>query len=132
MNPKYVTSLKLSQELKELGVKQKSAFYWVQVKRPKNPNALYSEYKQKDIPFKLCLGSQKGISGVNVYKEYSSFLSGELGEMLREYGVNGRESATPQFDIFEQKWRMEGLTDSKFEAEARGKMLAYLKKNKLI
>ena len=67
MNKKLVTSLELSRELKELGVKQESEFYWE--KFPRKWELMRGRDKY-DTPKERKL------------KYASAFLSGELGEML--------------------------------------------------
>ena len=160
MNKNLVTSLELSRELKEIGVKQNSEFYWRRHWTKNETDNLSIDYdKGKEVKYE-----DWGIEFI------SAFLSGELGEMLPW-----------SLSVNEKKWICLGLTEkqiksvlkkktnndkldfrlicdrgkkfscfymedwdsgccifnqtgnqAKTEAEARGKMLVYLIKNGLI
>lgn len=74
---KQVTSLKLSQRLKELGVKQESLFWWDNGELP-----IRSDGKKR-IPF-----VQYSKKGFAEYKNfYSTFTVAELGEMLNKVAL---------------------------------------------
>lgn len=114
MNPKYVTSLELSKKLKESGVKQESEWYWV---------CVVEDGKEEKWELK------QNKPGVIWPYYYSAFHVGELGEML-PFGTTTHlcEDGTYTTHAVNQERIVSGNT----EAEARGKMVLYLKENKLI
>ncbi len=134
MNPKYVTSPKLSKRLKELGVEQSSEFYWCVYDVDKHIYLTNGPDKENRE------SRQKARRGYKHRVWYSAFLSVELGEML-PHSIDG-------FDLQlwhekENYWDVAYNTDtgnlkpmpwtqSETEPEARGLMLAYLRENKLI
>ena len=115
-----VCSLELGQKLKELGVKQKSLFYWCKI-RNKNKWELRPEIR---------------VFGVEIFRnkyydlpEISAFTVAELGEMLID-GRSGNEMprgfwCSHKNDDGEQQW-------AKTEANARAKMLIHLIENNFI
>ena len=115
MNKKLVTSLELSRTLEKLGVKQESEFYWVHVEGCKEDDWV--------IQSKDNIHSKADIV-------YSAFLSGELGEMLKKIDIDCWYSY-PDFRLKLARHNTSDARDER-EAEARGKMLVYLKENKLI
>lgn len=134
MNQKLVTSFELSKELKEAGIEQKSEFYWIVNNYPEPQK--YPQLRQGKT-------SEAG------FTHYSAFLTGELGEMLPSDIVSGRtpDSISKGWDNWECLDFIEfgaaayhhddkKIKKPKFiadtEAESRGKMVLYLKKNKLI
>lgn len=125
MNPKLVTSLKLSRELKELGVKQESLFSWVNLGVAKG---------DKEYPNEKWVLKMERVEGRECY---SAFLSGELGEMLPSHWFNIEKGSDRWYvnpaEIPDESF-IEGFhyQADKNLAEALGKMLAYLIKNKLI
>ncbi len=151
---KQVVSLELAKKLKELGVKQKSIFYWSKDKERKE--------------FSLDMGTPSGVywdgvwMGYRVSEEekktakpcpiYSAFTVAELGEMF-PVSVELQEE-TCWFDCTKTKFKYRcgytwdhsgevgwgrysdavphavGVADT--EADARAKMLIYLIENKLV
>lgn len=125
-----VCSVESAKKLKELGVNQKSLFYWNFV--------VWSSIK----PGENTAIRQSGFNLVNTHWEgdgewYAAFDVAELGEMLpmnrRGLRINDlREDnevpkETPYF------WEVNGFFGyEKTEAEARAQMLVYLLENKLI
>jgi hypothetical protein len=124
-----VCSLQLAQELKELGVKQESAFQWLQY--PHTRKGLPNEWE-------VTYGNQPEGNTLWV----SAFSVAELGEMLAQYpqhsfgtGYNkSRRSWGGSLFINEQEDRYEDVTFhwSDTEADARAKMLIYLLENNLL
>ena len=109
-----VCSLELAKQLKELGVKQESLFYWQEI-NSKKP--------------KLVQNRNTGNENSNdEAKWYSAFTVAELGEMLpvgawvivKTDGAGFRFTIPPNF------------IDEETEADARAKMLIYLLENKFI
>ena len=109
----HVTSLALSKRLKELGVEQKSEFYWVK---------LGSAF---DLVYGKSIYSSSLPEGA-----ISAFLSSELGEMIGS-----------GFDLYckDGKWIIQGgmgptelRHEGSSESEARGLLLVYLLEQKLI
>lgn len=67
MNPKYVTSLELSKQLKDTGIEQKSLFYWIVNNYPE---------PQKYPQLRYGKTTEAG------FTHYSAFSTGELAELL--------------------------------------------------
>ncbi len=131
MNKNLVTSLELSRELKELGVKQESEFYWSNCRV--NAFGKYLFGKHQIITEKEMFLVKDYILYEKEITLYSAFLSGELGEMLSG-NIDGDWLCISKTDDF---WVVEyqnlGLIKKdKNLTEAMGKMLVYLIKNKLI
>lgn len=112
-----VTSLELSKRLKELGVKQKSLYFWQQIGIRKGS---------------LVQNQNTGHFDTNEITDwYSAFTVAELGEILKD-------KVTHSMPIFyEGEWipseyDPRGYVPTDTEAEARGLMLAYLIENKLM
>lgn len=137
MNPKYVTSLELSKQLKEAGILQESEWYWVCVKAR----------SEKEWGEPQLLPRVVSSNGTEEYLLIASaFHVGELGEMLQyiAYRNNGNIRAT-RYTLQIRKWEKQWIVSYKSmsneilneeeadtEAEARGKMLLYLRENNLI
>ena len=113
-----VTSLELSKKLKELGVKQDSLFWWLEV----SPGQWNTH----------CLSYGKREENIGI----SAFTVSELGEILPEYFCSAQAGT-------QEKWVCEkyshGTIDAEVprlyadtEANARAKMLIYLIEHKLI
>ena len=137
---KQVSSLELSKQLKELGVKQESLFYW-QYFHDTDDDGRMSEYKLYNID-NLYSGKDDG---------YSAFTVAELGEMLPKFiwYKNLKEDDKKNYHLYIKKlvdcWLINYLWNengrfislgkeqvSKTEADARAKMLIYLIENKLM
>ena len=116
MEKKYqVVSLELSRKLKELGFKQESLFYWLE-----NENGDY------------CLECINDFIGTPSKLFYSAYTVAELGEMLPD-NYNSYKKNKEWFCRFKEDTGYEILSsDKENEANARAKMLIYLKENKLI
>lgn len=133
-----VTSLELSKKLKKLGVEQESLFVWQEI---------YTDFIGKN---KICL-LLKGENQTDFIA--SAFTVAELGEMLpwrskRMGTVNNAELVFTKLANIEGKslWNVAYWDEDKdlylgmvvrienedTEANARAKMLIYLKENKLI
>jgi hypothetical protein len=123
MNEKYFTSLELSQRLKDLGIEQKSEWYWKYGGRLSGPwlASLISK-KEYETP---SYGSAD-----SAYSFYSAFHVGELGTLLREEHIDQWYSY-PEFRL-KLKSSITPDARNEREAEARGLMLAYLKEKGLI
>ncbi len=130
-----VTSLELSRELKELGVKQESAFYW--------EDSVFTDGWE--------LKSKERATLKGSHEIYSAFTVAELGELLPssiKHTLKGGKE--PKYSHYLQiipdhwsggKWTIlysshhsnrtiDFVDDS--EAEARAKMLIYLLENNLM
>lgn len=136
---KQVTSLKLSKQLKKLGVKQDSLWYWEKrtflLKAPdwlKNTN---------DITLVDCDYEKKENWKHYSFKYCSAFTVAELGELLPQY-VESYRIATDRFacKFCELKEDKKGnpvngepiIKVCDTEADARAKMLIYLIEHKLM
>lgn len=137
---KQVSNLKSSKRLKELGVKQRSLWYWVRE---------FDKRKCKETDVWVV---RLGLEGININRReyYSAFTVAELGEMLPEgfwYKPSMAEVKgffTPKF--FKYAYSFEVYYESKSfnpvvilnnfsdksEVTVRAKMLIHLIENKLI
>jgi hypothetical protein len=136
---KQVCSLELAKRLKELGVKQESAFSWFQRKKEET----YAKWTyQNEVPWQLLWTSTTQLSTEEDSFEHviAAFTVAELGEMLRVKCCVDGKFQMPQFYLPECVWLHyipDGDEDdveiaSPTEADARAKMLIYLLENKLI
>jgi hypothetical protein len=130
-----VVSLELSKELKKLGVKQESLFYWFEYKN-KELRLFYqlgpTESQIRDLPGK-CIGC------------YSAFTTSELGEMLPAY-IDYKKGPEDCFQLRISKWKkgysveyerqdyriLDNNQKGETLADTLAKMLIYLIKNKLM
>lgn len=114
-----VTSLELSKRLKELGVKERSFFYWSKVARSSGTN------------YEL-IWADSGEYPSDLIGEYAAFTVGELGEIMKHTSM--------ECVWFPEKnqWGCFGTLDgidtfyADTEADARGCRFAYLIENKLM
>ena len=126
---KQVTSLELSKELKELGVKQDSLFAWYQYH-----NKVYCEYREYQASCDAQSTYQDGYAKLPV-ETCAAFTVAELGEMLPQYAESYR-IATNKFsckfcEVIEDtkgdpKNGEATIKVAHTEANARAKMLIYL------
>jgi len=132
---KQVTSLELSKKLKELGVKQKSLFYWVEKENTVDgcKVSIFSKY-DGDFFFVLSNESNKYECSRETGRRISAFTVAELGKMLpsetytkREINGNLTCASTKIINAYPMPCQI-----AKTEADARAKMLIYLLENKLI
>jgi len=120
-----VTSLELSKKLKEAGVPQRSVFYWECEYKNSKLIAKKIVYKYEIVPD--IVPTEMKIRYGNEVFYYSAYLAGELGELL----PSGTKLWRRNF------WFCETFGGSKLiftdlEAEARGRMLLWLIKNKYV
>lgn len=126
---RLVASLELCKELKELGVRQDSQFYWV---RPADYN-YWILITHEEAHKNLAPGTN--ISWMIETDTYSAFTSGELGVALpKDAGI--------EFELSQENgWTISGydinrgsvyFVSDETEADARAKMLIHLLKNKMI
>jgi len=131
-----VCSLELSKKLKELGFKQESLFYWI----------------WNDVDLGDTIVHKEKIENSDDFKEglfVSAYTVAELGEMFpskiytRKYLGKNHPTTEGNKDYIENmkknNWyaikyddNMDNLQGHKKEADARAKMLIYLKENNLI
>ena len=113
---KYCVSLELAKEMKELGFEQKSLWYWLPI----------------GLDFEIHL--DKTFSGYEKHKIFSAYTVGELGEMLPDIDIVRQALVDNTVSVFSRtlderyfkygcKWFI-----SDTEANARAKLLIYLKK----
>jgi len=139
-----ICSLESAKKLKELGVEQKSLWYWVKtdldVDTDKFQLVINSKgYVHYGINVKVPdygYGADGSYGWRSIEKEYSAFTVAELGEMLPEKLNNEWLTCQKVGGYWEAGYKGEGDTwiekEDKIEAEARAKMLIYLLENKLI
>lgn len=126
---KQIVSLDLSKRLKELGFKQESLFYW---------NLWQGEID--DCLYQIWYGEPvKRADGVLPETTYSAYTVAELGEMLpmgskslrQVIYKNGKRTKKYEWICWRgNNWSNHEIADT--EADARAKMLIYLKENNLI
>lgn len=154
MNPKYVTSLELSKKLREADVPQISEYYWSNAGRS---SEIIGPIKPEDMPESRINDHFRPDDVLTGKREhffvyYSAFSIGELGEMLPEQVMaragDFRKNKEPwylycypshgyQKNKFKVVYRSGGYVEmgesvADTEAEARGILLLYLRKNNLI
>lgn len=139
-----VCSLELAKRLKELGVKQESLFYWVD---------LNFGGKRGDLkPYPMFYQNQRPWDDGDLYSEYwlaSAFTAAELG-LLLPGTITRQEHFVEPYDLTCQRlgegWYVfyqtvhdfavlngdEGMRNAQSEADARAELLIYLIENKLI
>lgn len=126
-----VTSQKLSKQLKEAGVPQKSVFWW---------NPYYTIVGEKDDVLRYELEtSQKSYAkwGTEDIESISAFTASELGELLpnlfQTYRYDDEYECIPQYEgISEDDMEDSTLFVDKSMVEAMGKMVLYLIQQKII
>lgn len=113
-----VISLELAKNLKELGVKQDSLFYWW---KPIDGDWILVEKKEQDEGYQM-----EG-------RAFSAFTVAELGEMLPCDFVSGKD-ISEKFCCWSESNTivLDFIEFAKTEANARAKMLIYLINNNLI
>ena len=110
---KQVTSLDLSRRLKELGVKQESYFYWLEVVDDFNVSPKLVTYKPKNR-----IGEYKTTKeGKWEEKGYSAYTVAELGEIIKPHI---------------KKIEVKAVDENIFDPDYWAKMLIYLVENNLI
>lgn len=119
-----VTSVGPSKELKELGVKQDSLWYWT------HKNERSDNWSEAALAFLV------GAKYYDNAKKCSAYTVAELGEMLKQHANN-----LPQWNKYNMgaRWFSDIYipkgycqVNEETEADARAKMWIYLKKEKII
>lgn len=116
---KQVCSLELAQKLKELGVKQESAFWWSRYGRSSIPEDQFEIHYQAVITFR----------DGNEVPYFSAFTVAELGEMLAKIGFRSGSRNGSEY------WCATLVDETEYadtEANARAQMLVYLLENDLL
>ena len=125
-----VVNLELSKEMKKLGFKQDSLFYWIKAKGNKYWELAIVKDGHDTIFFK-----DGGLGGYGYFlglskKNYSAYTCAELGETLSSHFVSWK--VQENYYICEQlqsiKNREKKSVFADTEANVRAKMLIYLKK----
>lgn len=122
-----VCSLELAKKLKELGVKQESAFIWAEKAVDEfmgnvYPSSEYSIHLREDY---------KSLSEEEL-EEVAAFTVAELGEMLKLRIPAPIEGSWYAASPKDQPVKRLGKLTETTEADARAKMLIYLIENKII
>jgi hypothetical protein len=125
MNPSdQVVSLELSKRLKELGVKQKSLFYWVDLIEPYIVPVITNSDK------KIFTALTHDILPPTVF---SAFTVAELGEMIPEWFDSLKRLSNDWVcRFYEKNGDIYHHSFDQTEANARAKMLIYLYEQGLI
>jgi hypothetical protein len=140
---KQVVSLGLARKLKELGVKQESLFYWVDL----NFGGARGSLK----PHPMYYGEQRPWDEEDLYNEHwiaSAFTVAELGEMLPDRITQDgadfnlviiKAPAFPWLGVYEtvtidgeREWLKATDVECESEAELHAKILIYLVEQKLV
>lgn len=129
-----VTSLALSQRLRELGVRQESAFGWVEVlENEAKTTTLHIYYKKDEHPEDYAF-----VTGDEVRDFFAAFTVAELGEMLwNAFEKNGWHLLYMAYgEVFDFKDTQRigdlGILNLMRRPDMAAKMLIYLLENKLI
>ena len=121
-----ICSLELAQQLKELGVKQESLFYWF-TECSANTKFIPKEYELKFLPNRIEDKSDIG-NAVGIFGFISAFSVAELGILIGN-GLNIRINMSGNIVVYHT------LHEAGFTAEtivdAMAKMLIYLIENNL-
>ena len=129
---KQVSNKELSKQLKELGVKQESMFYWNDI----NDNKIFKN-KWKNIPFisngknSITSSNKQDQEYIDKNYKYSAFTVAELGVLLPPFYKSHRFFDLWYCEYTDQYNHVERCIDDT-EADSRAKMLIYLIENKLI
>lgn len=119
-----VCSLELSKRLKELGVRQESAFYWVNhIWRGKYPE------HEEDLILLPNFQVNEGLYPLDYWERIAAFTVAELGEMLGEHVFSEYEHdlSLPWKCTFDEGYmKPKRFEYADTEANARAKMLVYL------
>ena len=120
-----VCSLELSKQLKKLGIKQKSQFYWAKLSPGNYLGKTYSLIFEDNVKMDNII--------------ISAFTVAELGEMLpvdvatqKKDVITDKKKIKNQWCALYIKKDKETFEYAQTEADARAKMLIYLTENKLI
>lgn len=145
-----VCSLDCAKRLKELGIKQESLVYWLNIQHCVHMKVKEDGYTlQEDengqpivdkIDYRIELGNP---FAWNIDKDncWSAFTVAELGEMLPEEYISCKTQGSKKDGICREYWlcyeEIDGCDTEKTqmeetEADARAKMLIYLIENKLM
>ena len=127
---KQVSNKELSKQLKDLGIKQESMFYWNDI----NDNKIFKN-KWENIPFisngknSITSSNKQDQEYIDKNYKYSAFTVAELGS---EYYYSKKTGTNTEND-----WECNNIFTDKFtfadtEADARAKMKIYIIENKLV
>lgn len=129
MNREIKTSLELAKELKKLGVKQDSEFYWYNSKA-------FAPYKDNSIMSKeeaTYRGEEtKGTAFIDFEDTYSAFLSSELGELLPNNVIHYSKDGDMWCALYGKNLQEGHGEFAETEADSRAKMLIYLLEQTII
>lgn len=118
---KYVVSLEIAKELKEIGIDQKSEFYW----------ACSEENYGKPLRYvlitKIMENKHHEYYNANKYFLYSAFTVGELGELLPDDCYTYRHGLKPDRRFWFCSIRgTQLMVSADTEANTRAQLLIYL------
>ncbi len=121
-----IVSLELAKKLKELGVKQKSIFYWIEKRI-----SVYMPYYKKYPKQFILLHTEARTISQNSMKKYSAPTSTELAEMLPF------DTSIVKLPFVGKMWGIVHIKSEHTEkgeklADALAEMLIYLVENKLM
>lgn len=152
---KQVCSLELAKKLKELGVKQQSLVYWLNIQHCVHTKVKKNEYGMDEaeldengnviiekIDYRIELGSAYAWD-IKEKDTWSAFTVAELGEILpTKIIIKGKDffiSMDCEKQVFYQEFHCNedelyppDINDNDNEANARAKMLIHLIENKLM
>jgi hypothetical protein len=129
---KQVCSFELARKLKQLGVKQRSLFYWMSFRNESSPKEQWKNVYE----FILNEEEKKEHRERRFLKDkisHSAFTVAELGEMLPWFWDSGKRMTRDYMcRVFEIDTDVCHHAFAETEANARAKMLIYLIENKLM
>jgi hypothetical protein len=130
-----VCTLEQAKKLSELGINQKSLFYYTQDNTPLNSNLATWGYRQENMPVYVKYLRQSDISTSDLFFEYSAFTVAELGMMLPSETLTIRRGSEylefPNWE-WENEGQQKGWGCFDTEASARADHLIMLLENNLI
>ena len=115
---KYCVWLELAKEMKELGISNSYKFYWLKQACHNKPILIPNELKFRDED--------------TIEYEYPAYTVGELGEMLPDSAYSFTFINKRQWRFVCSRMKYKDLIIEDTEANARAKMLIYLKKEGII
>lgn len=121
-----VVSLELAKKLKELGVKQKSVFWWFQSTQTAFPDPWIIF---EPVPCSIREQDGEKVAAFTVAELGEMFMHGQVGEGRYYVAQTGKQLYLRQVSNQYERWSMR-IEDT--EADARAKVLIYLIENNLI
>ena len=120
-----VVSLELAKKMKELGIEKNSLWSWVVGDKDKATGIILAPKKDTMLHLENPIDDAVYIQGIG--EHYSAYTVAELGEMLPEYVTSEKCNFKKGFFVRAEEETYNTLEIT--EADARAKMLIWLKEN---